>query len=186
MWEKTALQILGFSVSMSIQISIQNKRIQRNPIFSFPSYFVKTYYKQLNNQKLISWHKKHCTFYATREFTKRIREMSSQLFVTLCILSTYPSAHNQLRRHLPNFFCEFPCIKVPSNNSIHISLLPIHKIWKICTTYVQTIIQKTGLQNIEINKQDFHQEYFGFVVETKIFVQCAGSKVLFLLSYWLK
>ena len=36
------------------------------------------------------------------EFTKRIREMSSQLSVTLYTLSIYPSAHKQLRRDLPN------------------------------------------------------------------------------------
>ena len=34
--------------------------------------------------------------------------MSSQLLVTIYTLSTYPSAHKQLRRHLPNPFCEFP------------------------------------------------------------------------------
>ena len=43
----------------------------------------------------------------TGEFTKRVREMSSQLLVTLYSLSIYPSAHKQLRRHLPNPFCEF-------------------------------------------------------------------------------
>ena len=39
----------------------------------------------------------------TWDFKKRVREMSSQLFVTLSI---YPSAHEQLRRHLPNPFRE--------------------------------------------------------------------------------
>ena len=43
------------------------------------------------------------------EFTKRVREKSSQLFVALYTLSIYPSAHNQLRRHLPKPFREFPC-----------------------------------------------------------------------------
>ena len=42
-----------------------------------------------------------------REFKKRVREMSSQLFVTLHTLSTYLSAHKQLRRHLLNLFREF-------------------------------------------------------------------------------
>ena len=46
----------------------------------------------------------------TGEFTKRVREMSSQLSVTLYTQSIYPSAHKQLRRHLPNPFREFPCI----------------------------------------------------------------------------
>ena len=41
----------------------------------------------------------------TREFTKRVREMSSQLFATLYILSTYPYVHKQLRR---TFFVNSP------------------------------------------------------------------------------
>ena len=45
----------------------------------------------------------------TGEFTKRVWEMQSQLFVTLYTLSIYPSAQKQLRRHLPNHFREFPC-----------------------------------------------------------------------------
>ena len=43
-----------------------------------------------------------------RGLTKRVREMSSQLFVTLYTISIYPS--KQLRRHLLNNFREFPCI----------------------------------------------------------------------------
>ena len=39
------------------------------------------------------------------EFTTRVREMSSQLFVTLSI---YPSAQKQLRRNLPTAFCVLP------------------------------------------------------------------------------
>ena len=50
---------------------------------------------------------KYCT---TGEFTKMVREMSSQLFVIPNKLSIYPSAHKQLRRHLPNPLREFPCI----------------------------------------------------------------------------
>ena len=40
----------------------------------------------------------------TGEFMKRVREISSQLFATLYTLDIYPSAHKQLRRHLPNPF----------------------------------------------------------------------------------
>ena len=50
----------------------------------------------------------------TGEFTKRVREKLSQLFVSLYTLSIYYSAHPahpQLSRHLPNPFCEFPCSK---------------------------------------------------------------------------
>ena len=36
---------------------------------------------------------------------KKVREMSSQLFVTLFTLYIYPPEHKQLRRHLPNPFC---------------------------------------------------------------------------------
>ena len=39
-----------------------------------------------------------------------VRKMSSQLCVTLHILSIYPSSHKQLRRHSPNPFHEFSCI----------------------------------------------------------------------------
>ena len=46
----------------------------------------------------------------TEEFTKRVREMSSQLSVTLHTLYIYPSARKQLRRHLQNPFREVPCI----------------------------------------------------------------------------
>ena len=46
----------------------------------------------------------------TGENTKRVREMSSNLFVLLYTPSIYPSAHKQLRRHIPNPFREFPCI----------------------------------------------------------------------------
>ena len=35
--------------------------------------------------------------------------MLSQLYVTLYALSTYPSAHKELRRHLQNPFRKFPC-----------------------------------------------------------------------------
>ena len=45
---------------------------------------------------------------STGEFTKRVQEMLSQLFVTLFTLSIYPSEHKQLRQ--PNPFHEFPCI----------------------------------------------------------------------------
>ena len=45
----------------------------------------------------------------TGEFMKRVRDMSSHLFVTLYTLSTYPSAHKELRRHLQNPFRKFPC-----------------------------------------------------------------------------
>ena len=47
-----------------------------------------------------------------RGIHERVREMSSQLFVSLYTLSIYPSAHKQLRRHLPNPFREFPCITI--------------------------------------------------------------------------
>ena len=40
----------------------------------------------------------------TGEFTKRVREMSSQLPVTLYSLSIYTSSYKQLRRHLPCTF----------------------------------------------------------------------------------
>ena len=49
---------------------------------------------------------------STGEFTKSVREMLSQLFVMLYMLSIFPSAHKQLRQHLPNTFCEFPCMWV--------------------------------------------------------------------------
>ena len=42
----------------------------------------------------------------TGDFTKKVREMSSQLFVTLYTLSIYTSAQKQLSRHLPNLFRE--------------------------------------------------------------------------------
>ena len=47
--------------------------------------------------------------YCTGEFTKRVRETSSQLFDTLYTLSINPYTHKQLRRHLPNPFRKFPC-----------------------------------------------------------------------------
>ena len=50
----------------------------------------------------------------TGEFMKRVREMSSQLFVTIYALFIYPSAHKQLRQHHPNPFREFSCM--PFNN----------------------------------------------------------------------
>ena len=49
---------------------------------------------------------------AAGEFVKRVWEVSSLLCVTLYTLSIYPSANKQLRRHLPNPFCKFPCIWV--------------------------------------------------------------------------
>ena len=39
----------------------------------------------------------------------------SQVFVTLYTLSIYPSAHKELRRHLPNLFREFPCMYIVSS-----------------------------------------------------------------------
>ena len=56
-------------------------------------------------------HAKRKQNFATGEFTTRLRMMTSQLFVTLYTLSIHPSAHKLLRRHLPNPFREFPCIK---------------------------------------------------------------------------
>ena len=48
---------------------------------------------------------KHTAFGAnTGEFTKRVQEMSTQLFVTLNTLSIYPSALKQLRWKLSNHF----------------------------------------------------------------------------------
>ena len=44
----------------------------------------------------------------TGEFTKRVREMSSQPSVTLYALSIIPSAHKELRQHLQNPFRKFP------------------------------------------------------------------------------
>ena len=49
--------------------------------------------------------------------TKRVREMSSQLFVTLYIY-IYPSAYKQLRRHLSNLFSWIPLY-------LHITLLEV-------------------------------------------------------------
>ena len=46
----------------------------------------------------------------TGKFTKRVREMSYKLFITIYTLSVYSSAHKQMRRHLLNPFREFPCI----------------------------------------------------------------------------
>ena len=54
----------------------------------------------------------------TGELTKRVREMSSQLFITPYTLSIYLSAHKQLIRQLPNPLREFLCI-----TSIHWALL---------------------------------------------------------------
>ena len=51
----------------------------------------------------------------TGEFTERVRELSSQLCVTLYTLYIYPSApaHKQLRRHLPkHFFVNSPVCKL--------------------------------------------------------------------------
>ena len=45
----------------------------------------------------------------TGEFTERVREMSSQLSYYIHYLCIYPSAHKQLRRHLPTPFHEFSC-----------------------------------------------------------------------------
>ena len=52
-------------------------------------------------------------YFKYRKIHKRVREISSQLFVTLHIytVSIYPSAHKLLRRHLPNPSREFPCIR---------------------------------------------------------------------------
>ena len=38
--------------------------------------------------------------------------MSFQLCVKQYTLYIYPSAHKQLRRHIPNTFCELPCINI--------------------------------------------------------------------------
>ena len=78
------------------------------------------------------------------EFTKRVREMSSLRFVTLYTLSSYPSAHKQLRRYLPNPFREFPswisiylCIYLlviyPSMYLYHHNILisPRFYLWKV-------------------------------------------------------
>ena len=40
---------------------------------------------------------------------KGFREMLSQQLHYMYTLYIYPSAHNQLRRHLPNPFLDFPC-----------------------------------------------------------------------------
>ena len=46
----------------------------------------------------------------TKEFSKRVREVLSQLFVTLYTISIYLSVHKQLKRRLTIPFREFPCI----------------------------------------------------------------------------
>ena len=65
------------------------------------------------------FHNKHQRYiptlivYHTSEFTKRVREMSYKLFVTLYThyTSSYPSAHKHLIRQLLNPFREFPFTK---------------------------------------------------------------------------
>ena len=46
----------------------------------------------------------------TGELAKRVREMSSQLCITLYTLSIYHSVQKQLSRHLLNPFREFPLV----------------------------------------------------------------------------
>ena len=45
-----------------------------------------------------------------------VRDMSPQVFVILYTLYIYPSAHKQLRRHIPNPFREFPYISDDSES----------------------------------------------------------------------
>ena len=58
-------------------------------------------------------------FFLTGEFRQRVREMLSDLFVTLYTLSIYPSAHKQLRRHLPKTFANSLVSLNRQNKSIH-------------------------------------------------------------------
>ena len=76
--------------------------INRFPVYRLYQYFLK-YKVVLTGSQCTG-----CT--STEEFRKRVKEMSSQLFVTqYSIYAIYPSAHKQLRQHLPNPFREFPC-----------------------------------------------------------------------------
>ena len=74
-------------------------------------------------------------------FTKRVREMSSQLFVTLYALCIYPSTHKQLGRHLPKPFCKFPC----RSSTEKVAMLQIKstiKNWKLSN--FELLIRITG------------------------------------------
>ena len=64
-------------------------------------YFIRRFYKYIFS---IYFFRSYVPY--TGEFTKRVREMSSQLFFTLYTLSEYSSAHKQLRRFIPNTFHE--------------------------------------------------------------------------------
>ena len=75
-------------------------------IFLLPFYFIVSLF--FSSPSFSIFKCPHLHF--TEEFTRRVRKMSSQLFVTLYTLSIYPSTQRQLRRHLPNPSREFPCI----------------------------------------------------------------------------
>ena len=87
------------------------------------------------------------------EFTKRVLEMSSQLFVTLYTPSIHPSAHKQLRRHLPNPFCEFPfIIKLISLISVQIeykSSVQLHRYHTIFNYYDNRLLHKDILGKLQ-------------------------------------
>ena len=52
---------------------------------------------------------RNCQGYSTMELTKRVREMSSQLFITQYTLSSYPFAHKQLGDDVSRaLFVNFP------------------------------------------------------------------------------
>ena len=62
----------------------------------------------------------------SEEFTKRVREMSSQLFVCRGIDRQCIQCNKQLRRHLPNPFRQFPST-INKNKQLSLKLLLKHR-----------------------------------------------------------
>ena len=100
--------------------------------------------------------------YHTGEFKKRVRDMSSYLFVTLYTLFIYPSAHKQLRRHLSNPFRKVPCTILVHTLRYSFALLP-------CYIF---IFNMTNFFVNENGETKLHQDSLGFsktIIENKDF-----------------
>ena len=69
---------------------------------------------------------------ATGEFTKRVRQMQSQLFLCRELGRKCIQCDKQLRRHLPTPFLEFPCSRMQAckfNNCVTHILFHVIHIW---------------------------------------------------------
>ena len=88
---------------------------------------------------------------------KRVREMSSQLIVTLYKLSINPSEHKQLRRHLLSPFREFPFIR---------------RKWIFAATNLSITKWNVILKNVTIYNINLYFHYLSMFVDFFFYVQC--------------